>query len=69
MFLGDFLLEVFHLLCRLTLHDLTVCRLLHLAIIHEASNYIKTMIDLSRNTEFLNVQNDQRLVCAAPESS
>lgn len=42
---------------------MTVCRLLHLAIIHEASNYIKTMIDLSRNTEFLNVQNDQRQVC------
>lgn len=42
---------------------MTVYRLLHLAIIHEASNYIKTMIDLSRNTEFLNVQNDQRQVC------
>uniref|UniRef100_A0A8C4IBE0 NF-kappa-B inhibitor alpha n=1 Tax=Dicentrarchus labrax TaxID=13489 RepID=A0A8C4IBE0_DICLA len=34
--------------------------LLHLAIIHEAKDYIKTMIDLSRNTDFLNTQNDQR---------
>ncbi|XP_056283130.1 nuclear factor of kappa light polypeptide gene enhancer in B-cells inhibitor, alpha b [Pseudoliparis swirei] len=34
--------------------------LLHLAIIHEAKEYIKTMIDLSKNTDFLNTQNDQR---------
>lgn len=34
--------------------------LLHLAIIHEAKDYIKTMIDLSKNTDFLNTQNDQR---------
>uniref|UniRef100_A0A3Q3VTI5 NF-kappa-B inhibitor alpha n=1 Tax=Mola mola TaxID=94237 RepID=A0A3Q3VTI5_MOLML len=34
--------------------------LLHLAIIHEAKDYIRTMIELSRNTDFLNIQNDQR---------
>uniref|UniRef100_A0AAQ5ZKS8 NF-kappa-B inhibitor alpha n=1 Tax=Amphiprion ocellaris TaxID=80972 RepID=A0AAQ5ZKS8_AMPOC len=34
--------------------------LLHLAIIHEAKNYIKTMVDLSKNTDFLNTQNDLR---------
>lgn len=37
-------------------------RLLHLAIIHEAKDYIRTMIELSRNTDFLNTQNDQRQV-------
>ncbi|CAL8285657.1 unnamed protein product [Lota lota] len=31
--------------------------LLHLAIIHEAKDYIKNMIDSSRNTHFLNTQN------------
>lgn len=39
-----------------------LCRLLHLAIIHEAKDYIRAMIDLSRNTNFLNRQNDQRQV-------
>ncbi|XP_041669114.1 nuclear factor of kappa light polypeptide gene enhancer in B-cells inhibitor, alpha b [Cheilinus undulatus] len=34
--------------------------LLHLAIIHEAKDYIRTMIDLSKNTDFLDTQNDQR---------
>ncbi|PWA16468.1 hypothetical protein CCH79_00004733, partial [Gambusia affinis] len=34
--------------------------LLHLAIIHEAKDYIKQMIDLSKNTPFLNAQNDLR---------
>lgn len=34
--------------------------LLHLAIIHEAKDYIKTMIDHSKNTDFLNTQNDLR---------
>ncbi|XP_069029101.1 nuclear factor of kappa light polypeptide gene enhancer in B-cells inhibitor, alpha b [Embiotoca jacksoni] len=34
--------------------------LLHLAIIHEAKDYIKTMIDLSKNTDFLDTQNDLR---------
>ncbi|KAI3367932.1 hypothetical protein L3Q82_026761 [Scortum barcoo] len=34
--------------------------LLHLAIIHEAKDYIRTMIDLSMNSDFLNSQNDQR---------
>lgn len=34
--------------------------LLHLAIIHEAKDYIRTMIDVSKNTDFLNTQNDQR---------
>uniref|UniRef100_A0A3Q2Y207 NF-kappa-B inhibitor alpha n=1 Tax=Hippocampus comes TaxID=109280 RepID=A0A3Q2Y207_HIPCM len=34
--------------------------LLHLAIIHEATDYIKMMIELSKNTDFLDVQNDQR---------
>ncbi|KAM3842845.1 nuclear factor of kappa light polypeptide gene enhancer in B-cells inhibitor, alpha b [Diretmus argenteus] len=34
--------------------------LLHLAIIHEAKDSIRTMVDLSRNTHFLNTQNDQR---------
>uniref|UniRef100_A0A7N8YAA0 NF-kappa-B inhibitor alpha n=1 Tax=Mastacembelus armatus TaxID=205130 RepID=A0A7N8YAA0_9TELE len=34
--------------------------LLHLAIIHEAKDYIKSMIDLSKNTDFLNAQNDLR---------
>uniref|UniRef100_UPI003AAAA721 nuclear factor of kappa light polypeptide gene enhancer in B-cells inhibitor, alpha b isoform X1 n=1 Tax=Centroberyx gerrardi TaxID=166262 RepID=UPI003AAAA721 len=34
--------------------------LLHLAIIHEAKDCIRTMINLSRNTHFLNTQNDQR---------
>lgn len=37
-------------------------RLLHLAIIHEAKDYSRTMIDLSRNTDFLNRQNYQRQV-------
>lgn len=37
-------------------------RLLHLAIIHEAKDYIKQIIDLSKNTDFLNTQNDQRQV-------
>ncbi|CAL8291647.1 nuclear factor of kappa light polypeptide gene enhancer in B-cells inhibitor, alpha b [Gadus morhua] len=31
--------------------------LLHLSIIHEAKDYIKNMIDSSRNTHFLNTQN------------
>ncbi|XP_037096851.1 nuclear factor of kappa light polypeptide gene enhancer in B-cells inhibitor, alpha b [Syngnathus acus] len=34
--------------------------LLHLAIIHEVKDYIRTMIELSKNTDFLNIQNDQR---------
>lgn len=34
--------------------------LLHLAIIHEAKDYIKQIIELSRNTDFLDTQNDQR---------
>ncbi|XP_072221485.1 nuclear factor of kappa light polypeptide gene enhancer in B-cells inhibitor, alpha b [Leuresthes tenuis] len=34
--------------------------LLHLAIIHEAKDYIARMIDLSRKTDFLNTQNDLR---------
>ncbi|XP_039993937.1 nuclear factor of kappa light polypeptide gene enhancer in B-cells inhibitor, alpha b [Xiphias gladius] len=34
--------------------------LLHLAIIHEAKGYIRTMIDVSKNTDFLNTQNDLR---------
>ncbi|XP_029350054.1 nuclear factor of kappa light polypeptide gene enhancer in B-cells inhibitor, alpha b [Echeneis naucrates] len=34
--------------------------LLHLAIIHEAKDYIKPMIDKSRNSDFLNAQNDLR---------
>ncbi|XP_061650522.1 nuclear factor of kappa light polypeptide gene enhancer in B-cells inhibitor, alpha b [Phyllopteryx taeniolatus] len=34
--------------------------LLHLAIIHEAKDYIRKMIELSKNTDFLDVQNDQR---------
>lgn len=34
--------------------------LLHLAIIHEAKDYIKQIIELSRNTDFLDSQNDQR---------
>nr|XP_057946991.1 nuclear factor of kappa light polypeptide gene enhancer in B-cells inhibitor, alpha b [Doryrhamphus excisus] len=34
--------------------------LLHLAIIHEVKDYIRTIITLSKNTDFLNVQNDQR---------
>uniref|UniRef100_A0A1A8IW72 NF-kappa-B inhibitor alpha n=1 Tax=Nothobranchius kuhntae TaxID=321403 RepID=A0A1A8IW72_NOTKU len=34
--------------------------LLHLAIIHEAKDYIRQMIDLSKNTNFLNRQNDLR---------
>ncbi|CAN9502567.1 unnamed protein product [Ophioblennius macclurei] len=34
--------------------------LLHLAIIHEAKDYIKTMIELSRKTDFLNTHNDLR---------
>lgn len=34
--------------------------LLHLAIIHEAKDYIKQMIELSKNTDFLDAQNDQR---------
>ncbi|XP_061897663.1 nuclear factor of kappa light polypeptide gene enhancer in B-cells inhibitor, alpha b [Entelurus aequoreus] len=34
--------------------------LLHLAIIHEAKDYIRTMIDIFKNSDFLNVQNDQR---------
>ncbi|XP_004559368.3 nuclear factor of kappa light polypeptide gene enhancer in B-cells inhibitor, alpha b [Maylandia zebra] len=34
--------------------------LLHLAIIHEAKEFIKTMIDQSKNTDFLNRQNDLR---------
>lgn len=37
-------------------------RLLHLAIIHEAKDYVRAMIDLCRNTDFLNMQNDQRQV-------
>lgn len=44
-------------------------RLLHLAIIHEAKDYIKQMIDLSKNTPFLNAQNDLRQVCDLPLSS
>lgn len=43
--------------------SLSVSRLLHLAIIHEATDYIKMMIELSKNTDFLDVQNDQRQVC------
>lgn len=42
---------------------LVVYRLLHLAIIHEAKDYIKQMIELSKNTDFLDAQNDQRQVC------
>ncbi|XP_026212134.1 nuclear factor of kappa light polypeptide gene enhancer in B-cells inhibitor, alpha b [Anabas testudineus] len=34
--------------------------LLHLAIIHEAKDYMKAMIDQSKNTDFLNIQNDLR---------
>ncbi|XP_028995042.1 nuclear factor of kappa light polypeptide gene enhancer in B-cells inhibitor, alpha b [Betta splendens] len=34
--------------------------LLHLAIIHEAKDHMKTMIDQSKNAEFLNRQNDLR---------
>ncbi|KAK2826346.1 hypothetical protein Q5P01_020560 [Channa striata] len=34
--------------------------LLHLAIIHEAKNHIKFMIDQSKHTDFLNAQNDLR---------
>ncbi|XP_072313208.1 nuclear factor of kappa light polypeptide gene enhancer in B-cells inhibitor, alpha b isoform X2 [Eucyclogobius newberryi] len=34
--------------------------LLHLAIIHEAKDYIKQIIELSKNTDFLDAQNDQR---------
>ncbi|KAJ0008799.1 hypothetical protein NQD34_016214 [Periophthalmus magnuspinnatus] len=34
--------------------------LLHLAIIHEAKDYIKQIIELSKNTDFLDTQNDQR---------
>ncbi|XP_076017137.1 nuclear factor of kappa light polypeptide gene enhancer in B-cells inhibitor, alpha b [Genypterus blacodes] len=34
--------------------------LLHLAIIHEAKECIKSVVNLSRNTHFLNTQNDQR---------
>ncbi|XP_074548968.1 nuclear factor of kappa light polypeptide gene enhancer in B-cells inhibitor, alpha b [Halichoeres trimaculatus] len=34
--------------------------LLHLAIIHEAKDYIRNIIDVSKNTDFLNTQNDQR---------
>ncbi|XP_061700889.1 nuclear factor of kappa light polypeptide gene enhancer in B-cells inhibitor, alpha b [Syngnathoides biaculeatus] len=34
--------------------------LLHLAIIHEAKEYIRKIIELSKNTDFLDVQNDQR---------
>ncbi|XP_037551043.1 nuclear factor of kappa light polypeptide gene enhancer in B-cells inhibitor, alpha b [Nematolebias whitei] len=34
--------------------------LLHMAIIHEAKDYIRRMIDLSKNTQFLNIQNDLR---------
>lgn len=37
-------------------------RLLHLAIIHEAKDYMKAMIDQSKNTDFLNIQNDLRQV-------
>ncbi|KAM9355601.1 nuclear factor of kappa light polypeptide gene enhancer in B-cells inhibitor, alpha b [Pholidichthys leucotaenia] len=33
---------------------------LHLAIIHEAKDYIRKMIDLSRNSDFLSAQNDLR---------
>lgn len=44
------------------LPSLCFYRLLHLAIIHEAKDYIRTMIELSRNTDFLNTQNDQRQV-------
>ncbi|XP_057714998.1 nuclear factor of kappa light polypeptide gene enhancer in B-cells inhibitor, alpha b [Corythoichthys intestinalis] len=34
--------------------------LLHLAIIHEAKDCIRKMIQLSKNTDFLDFQNDQR---------
>uniref|UniRef100_A0AAV2JE97 PRORP domain-containing protein n=2 Tax=Knipowitschia caucasica TaxID=637954 RepID=A0AAV2JE97_KNICA len=34
--------------------------LLHLAIIHEADDYIKQIIEQSKNTDFLDAQNDQR---------
>ncbi|XP_008306754.1 nuclear factor of kappa light polypeptide gene enhancer in B-cells inhibitor, alpha b [Cynoglossus semilaevis] len=34
--------------------------LLHLAIIHEAKDYVKAMVDVSKNTDFLNKQNDLR---------
>ncbi|KAF0044642.1 hypothetical protein F2P81_003800 [Scophthalmus maximus] len=34
--------------------------LLHLSIIHEAKDYIRSMIDVSKNTDFLNTQNDLR---------
>lgn len=45
--------------------SLSVYRLLHLAIIHEAKDYIRMMIDLSRDTDFLNIHNDQRQVCGS----
>ena len=55
-------------LCIFTLTDsisfLRPNRLLHLAIIHEAKDYIARMIDLSRKTDFLNTQNDLRQVCS-----
>ncbi|KAG7510134.1 NF-kappa-B inhibitor alpha [Solea senegalensis] len=34
--------------------------LLHLAVIHEAKDYIRSMVDVSRNTDFLDRQNDLR---------
>lgn len=39
-----------------------LCRLLHLAVIHEAKDYIRTIIDQSKNTKFLDTQNDLRQV-------
>lgn len=43
-------------------------RLLHLAIIHEAKDYVRTMIDVSKNTDFLNTQNDLRQVSVPPSN-
>ena len=49
--------------CPITKHILSLpSRLLHLAIIHEAKDCAKKMIQLSRNEPFLNQQNYQRQV-------
>lgn len=44
-------------------------RLLHLAIIHEATDHALQMIKLSHNHPFLNVQNHQRQVIISPDDS
>ena len=44
-------------------------RLLHLAIIHEATDHAFQMIKLSHNHPFLNVQNHQRQVIINPDDS